>query len=427
VVGHDKENNRLLLNLAGRSGWIDVAQAHRYNPKELPPLEFAALGAKLPVSLQGQNPPEGEIPLRLEVGPQAALVALDPHTGQLLAIVGGDLVTPGGFDRATGAKRQPGSAFKPFVYLAAIATGQYTAATLLDDAPEVHGEWQPKNSRPDEFAGSVRLRVALARSLNLPAVKVAADIGAQAIADMASRLGITSSLDPTPALALGSSAISPLELASAYGVFAALGKRSEPWVVQSITGPGGKPWPIPGRSATEVLPPFQAGLMNSLLLSVVQEGTGSEARALGRPVAGKTGTSNEQKDAWFGGYTAQISCVVWVGYDDLRSIGKAEYGAKAALPIWLAFMKAAHEDLPKEDFPMPEGLVHVKIDPQSGLLAYEDMEGAMDELFIDGTEPLETAVPPELVAPSDFLLEQAAGPLNDAEPLAEESNQGVQP
>jgi penicillin-binding protein 1A len=341
--------------------------------------------------------------------------------------VGGDLVTPGGFDRATGAKRQPGSAFKPFVYLAAIATGQYTAATLLDDAPEVHGEWQPKNSRPDEFAGSVRLRVALARSLNLPAVKVAADIGAQAIADMASRLGITSSLDPTPALALGSSAISPLELASAYGVFAALGKRSEPWVVQSITGPGGKPWPIPGRSATEVLPPFQAGLMNSLLLSVVQEGTGSEARALGRPVAGKTGTSNEQKDAWFGGYTAQISCVVWVGYDDLRSIGKAEYGAKAALPIWLAFMKAAHEDLPKEDFPMPEGLVHVKIDPQSGLLAYEDMEGAMDELFIDGTEPLETAVPPELVAPSDFLLEQAAGPLNDAEPLAEESNQGVQP
>ncbi|MCU0663980.1 MAG: PBP1A family penicillin-binding protein [Myxococcota bacterium] len=409
VVGHDDAKGRLLVRLSGQPGWIDAQSAQRYNPKGLAPSKLAPLGAKLPVSLEGNAQQAGsELTLRLEIGPQAALIALSVQTGQILAVVGGDRVIPGGFDRATAARRQPGSTFKPFVYLAALDSGRYTAATLLDDAPEVQGEWQPSNSHPEQFEGSVRLRTALARSLNLPAVKVATDIGPEVVSQMARRVGISSRLDPTPSLSLGSSAVSLLEMASSYGVFSALGKRVEPWIIKRITTPEGRDWPMPGRTSMEVISEAQAALMTSLLRSVVEEGTGTEALDLGRPAAGKTGTSDEQRDAWFVGYTPQISCAVWVGYDDLRSIGKAEFGAKAALPIWLEFMKFAHEGLPEAEFPQPEGLVTVRIDPKTGLLAYDGMEGALEEWFIDGTEPTETAVPPELVAPSDFLLEQAA-------------------
>lgn len=412
VVGHDDSSNRLLMKLAGRPGWISLSECERYNPKKLPVSAFAQLGARLPVSLMGRAD-ESDLRLRLEVGPQAALVAVEPATGRILALVGGDRVVPGGFDRATAARRQPGSAFKPFVYLAAIATGRYTAATLLDDAPEVQGEWQPRNSHPDQFEGAVRLRVALARSLNLPAVKVATELGPQVVADEAHRLGIASPLEPTPSLALGSSGVSPLEMAGAYAVLAASGQRVANWVVSSITAPDGTVWPLPERLKEAVLPAPEAALMTSLLQSVVSEGTGTDALTLDRPAAGKTGTSDEQRDAWFVGYTPQVACAVWVGYDDLRSVGKAEYGAKAALPIWLELMTAAHAELPKVDFELPEGLVTVRIDPATGLLAYEGMEGALDEMFIDGTEPTESAVPPDLVAPNNFLLDQAG---DDARP-----------
>jgi penicillin-binding protein 1A len=145
-----------------------------------------------------------------------------------------------------------------------------------------------------------------------------------------------------------------------------------------------------------------------LLTSVVKEGTGAGAQRLGRPAAGKTGTSNDQRDAWFVGFTTDLVCAVWVGYDDFRSLGRKEYGGKAALPIWLEFMKKAHRGLKTHSFDPPEGIVAVKIDPASGLLAYDGMENAAEEYFIAGTEPSEIAVPPELVSPESFLMDQLA-------------------
>ena len=143
--------------------------------------------------------------------------------------------------------------------------------------------------------------------------------------------------------------------------------------------------------------------------SVIEEGTGTGAKRLKRPAAGKTGTSDNQRDAWFVGFTPQVVCAVWMGYDDYRSLGNKEYGGRAALPIWVDFMKKAHENMEKRDFERPQGIVEARIDPVTGLLAYEGAEEVIDEIFIEGTEPTETAVPPDLVSPDSFLLDQAAG------------------
>ncbi len=417
VVGRDNTAKRIDLDLGGKRGFIDLAGATRYNPKNLKATSFAAKGAKLHVSLAKKPRGDEPLTLRLETGPQAALVAIDPRDGSVAAMVGGDVAEPLGFNRATSARRQPGSAFKPFLYLAAVRSGRYTPATLLDDAPEVHGEWQPKNSAEDAFAGAVRLRQAITKSLNLPAVKLISDIGPDRVADIAGRMGISSKLDPTPALALGASAVTPLELASAYGTIARGGERRAPWIVKQITGPDGVKIPLVGRSSRQVVTEQEAYIVTSLLESVVQRGTGMKARRLKRPAAGKTGTSNEQRDAWFAGFTPDWVCVVWTGYDDLRSLGRKEYGGRAALPIWLEFMQKAHEGLPVRDFEVPPGIVTARIDPQSGLLAYEGMEETLEEVFIEGTEPTETAIPPDLISPESFLIDQLdddAGPAPDA-------------
>ena len=259
--------------------------------------------------------------------------------------------------------------------------------------------------------GTVRLRDALARSLNLPAVKVITDIGPEAAVTLAERLGFTSHLEPVPALGLGSSAVTPLELASAYATFANRGRREGPRIIDRVLGKDGEREPIALTApiSEQVIGEQDAYLITSLLQSVVEGGTGAKARELGRPAAGKTGTSNEQRDAWFAGYTPDLACTVWVGFDDFKSVGKKEYGNRAALPIWIDFMKTAHADMVKSDFEMPSGILTVRIDPATGLLAYDGMEGAVDEVFIDGTEPRETAVPPDLVSPDSFMMDQLAG------------------
>ncbi|MCP4674845.1 MAG: PBP1A family penicillin-binding protein [Deltaproteobacteria bacterium] len=408
VVRRDDTAGLLRVDIGGLEGIVQLKKESRYNPKGLKASRFAAKGAKLHVSLTGRPRKGTPLPLRLEVGPQSALVTINPKDGSIVALVGGDSVEPRGFDRAVSAQRQPGSTFKPFVYLAAIQSGRYTAATLLDDAPEVHGEWQPKNANKDDFKGAVRLRRAVAGSINLPAVKLISDVGPNRVIELATRLGTTSKLDPTPSLALGASAVSPLEIASAYAAFGGGGKYRRAWIVKRITGPGGVEIPLVGRSPEQAITEQEAYLITSLLRSVVEGGTGSRARKLGRPAAGKTGTSNDQRDAWFVGYTPDLVCAVWVGYDDLRSVGRKEYGSRAALPIWLDLMKQAHAKLPKRDFEKPLGIVTVRIDPASGLLAWEGMEEAVEEIFIEGTEPTETAVPPDLVAPDNFLMDQLA-------------------
>jgi penicillin-binding protein 1A len=337
------------------------------------------------------------------------VVAIEVDTGRIVALVGGDAVEPGGFDRASGALRQPGSAFKPFVYLEALRTRRYTPASMLDDSPEVQGDWKPQNSHPDEFAGAVSMRQALARSLNLPAVKLIGDVGPPQVAALARRMGVESRLDEGAALALGASSVTPLELTAAYAVLAAGGARRRPWVVERIVDPSGEDVPIVGRAPTAVVAPEEAYVLTSMMRSVIDEGTGRLARSLGRPVAGKTGTSDDQRDAWFVGYTRQLAASVWVGFDDPASIGRKEYGARAALPIWVEVMEAASAGTEARDFEAPDGLVTAMIDPASGLLAYEGMEGAVEEIFIEGTVPAETAVPPELVSLDGFMLEQAAG------------------
>jgi penicillin-binding protein 1A len=404
VTGHDDAAARIAVRLGSRLGDIDPRAAARYNPKGLPPSRFAAKGAKLPVSLVRAATEGGPLAVRLEIGPQAAVAVVEPGTFRIVALVGGDMVEPGGFDRASSALRQPGSAFKPFVYLAALRTRRYTAATIIDDSPEVQGGWQPHNADPSKYAGPIRLREALARSLNLPAVKVATDVTPAEVAALAARLGITSKLDPEPALALGSSGVTPLEMAAAYASLAARGRSARPWIVKRLVGPDGAEIPLMGHAAEQVVTEDEAFLATSLLVSVVEEGTGEAARKLGRKVAGKTGTTNDFKDAWFVGYTPELAAAVWVGYDDLRPLGRKEYGARAALPIWVGFMRQALAGKPVRDFEQPPGVVSARIDPATGLLAFEGEKDAIDEVFVDGTQPTEAAAPPDAVTPSNLLV-----------------------
>ncbi|MDD5306583.1 MAG: PBP1A family penicillin-binding protein [Deltaproteobacteria bacterium] len=412
VTGHDDTTFRVAVRLGRRFGSIDPRAAARYNPRGLPPSRFAAKGARLPVSLV-RTASEGEpLALRLEIGPQAAVAVVEPGTFRIVALVGGDVVEPGGFDRASLALRQPGSAFKPFVYLTALRTRRYTAATIIDDSPEVQGEWQPHDADPAKHAGPIRLREALARSLNLPAVKVATDVTPAEVAALAARLGIASKLDPQPALALGSSGVTPLEMAGAYASLASHGRSARPWIVKRLVGPDGAEIPLLGHAAEQVITEDEAYVITSLLVSVVEEGTGEAAKRLGRPVAGKTGTTNDFKDAWFVGYTPDLAAAVWVGYDDLRPLGRREFGARAALPIWTGFMKQALAGRPARGFERPQGVVTARIDPATGLLAYEGEENAVDEVFIDGTQPTETAPPPDAVTPANLLVAETrdAGP-----------------
>ncbi|MCS6900594.1 MAG: penicillin-binding transpeptidase domain-containing protein, partial [Myxococcales bacterium] len=319
--------------------------------------------------------------------------------------------TMGGLDRATQARRQPGSTFKAVVYSLALHQRKITPATVFDlgTLPAVRGAAVEDGST----AQRVRLREAVARSLNPVAQKVLVDAGPAEAVRWAQKMGISSKLGADLSLALGSYEVSPLEMAGVYGTFAAGGTYQPPRIVTRIIGPDGAEIPLPPRpDPTPVLDPQEAYLMTSLLTSVVREGTGMRAREVGRPVAGKTGTTNQAKDAWFIGYSTELVCAVWVGFDDPRPLGGGrESGATAALPAWISFMKGAHSS-PATDFPRPSGLIEVKIDPSSGLRAYEDQMDALIELFLPGTEPLTFA-------------ERDAGPLQpEPSPVADAAPSG---
>jgi penicillin-binding protein 1A len=225
-------------------------------------------------------------------------------------------------------------------------------------------------------------------------------VGPASVVDWAKALGIESTLKPDLSLALGSYEIRPVELVGAYATFAAGGMYEEPRIVTRIVGPDGKDVelkaPPPPR---RVLDPAEAYVTTSLLQSVIDHGTGTKAKSLGRPVAGKTGTSNDSKDTWFAGYSTEIASVVWVGYDDNKPLGSGESGASTALPAWIQLMKAAHENKPRAEFPRPPGVVTVSIDPKSGKKAATE-EGAIDEVFLEGTEPTEVAEPKDDAGPS---------------------------
>jgi len=333
---------------------------------------------------------------------QGALIALEPSSGAILALVGGRSYGQSQYNRAIAARRQPGSTFKPFVYLTAFeavfddpALPPITPATVVEDVPSVFffedKEYIPQNYE-DEYLGLVTLRRALIKSLNVATVKVAELVGYSRVAEMwSSRLGIAQNIKPFPALALGSFEATPLEMATAYNVLANGGLKVDPVTVLRITDEKGqlverhqaKP---PSRAVHEE----SAFLVVNMMRSVFDEGTAVSARGLGFDLdaAGKTGTTNDMRDAWFAGFTPDLLCVVWVGFDDNTPINLQ--GSRAALPIWVDFMKKALSgNEPKQFAVPPENVVFVEIDKQTGLLATPNCPKTMEESFIAGTEPHE--------------------------------------
>ena len=412
VAATDDASNTIELSVEGRRGVANLAEHARFNPQHLPPSRFIDRGVKVRAFVdRAADPSEPDSPasVHIDFGPEGAVIVIDPRTRDVLALVGGYEMRSG-FDRALSAVRQPGSSFKPIVYGAAIQSRKYTPATLVLDAPGVFDQYKPQNFETWTSQGAVRLREALAQSINLVAVRVTQDIGPPAVVELAQKLGISTMLDPSLALALGASAVKPIELVNAYATFAAAGVYATPRFISRIETASGKDVVLPEVPAPrEVLTAAEAYVVTSMMTSVVDHGTAVGAKKLERPVAGKTGTSNEARDTWFVGFTADLVCGVWVGFDDERSLGKKESGAKAALPIWVDTMLIAERNRPVVEFPVPSGINTVRIDPASGSLAPADQENAIEEIFLEGTEPREVAVSPDALDTANALMEQLTG------------------
>ncbi|HEY6571836.1 MAG TPA: PBP1A family penicillin-binding protein [Candidatus Eisenbacteria bacterium] len=323
---------------------------------------------------------------------QGAAVMIDPKTGHILALVGGRDFNESNFNRAVQAARQPGSAFKPFIYAAAMDNG-YTPTEMILDTPVSFRagnglEWAPQNY-DHKFRGPVTLRQALAQSLNVPAAKLLQKLGTPVVSSYARRLGIRSRLVGDLSLSLGTSEVNLLELTSAYGVFANQGVRTAPVFVLKVEDKNGKVLEQSRVAAEEALSPETALTMTSMLVSVMENGTAASSRALGLnvPAAGKTGTTDDYTDAWFIGYTPDLAAGVWVGFDRKRKIGPNMTGAAAALPIWVDMVAAATKGKPPVEFSVPSGVVSRQICAQTGLLANPGCPETEVELFREGSEP----------------------------------------
>lgn len=356
---------------------------------------------------------------------QAALVSINPDNGAVVSVVGGISFAQSKFNRATQAKRQPGSNFKPFLYSAALNSG-FTAATIINDAPIVleggteGGLWRPEND-DGKFLGPTRLRWALTKSRNLVSIRLLQRLGVRRFIDHAKHLGFdTTEYAPEYSLALGTQTITPLELVKGYAVLANGGYRVEPFIIARIDGTQGEalfeakpptvcrdcefPSAAPPAHGAELsmeeiiegkgdratdLPPAPrvmdervSFIIDSILKDVITKGTGKRALVLERSdIAGKTGTTNGPMDVWFSGYNRDVVTTVWVGFDNYTPLGRKEFGGTAALPIWIEYMRAALEKSPQAERPMPPGIVIVKIDPQTGQLASAGQRNAMFEYF----------------------------------------------
>jgi len=351
--------------------------------------------------------------LTLEQEPlaQGALLCLDPKTGYIRAMVGGRDFSESQFNRAISSRRQPGSAFKPIIYAAALEKG-YTPSTILMDSPieysDPDGEtyWAPKNYDKG-FMGPITFRNALAHSRNVVTVKILEDIGVGFALKFIKRLGIESPIKRDLSIALGTSGVSMLELTSAFAVFANGGEKIKPVFIKKIVTMKGEvleentPYTETGMEEKEeesetsetpasvlkerAISPQNAFIMTHLLEGVVQHGTGQRAKVLGRPVAGKTGTSSDYSDAWFIGYTPSVLAGAWVGFDDKTSLGKNETGARAALPIWISFMNQALKNTSVETPKPPSGIKFVRVNIETGLPSNGDSSGTILEAFIDSS------------------------------------------
>lgn len=350
--------------------------------------------------------------VRLDQTPivEGSLVALDPKTGAVRAMVGGYDFARSEFNRVVMAQRQPGSAFKPVIYAAALAQGLGPGSVVLD-APVVYENeqeekvWKPENYGR-KFHGVVTLREALTHSHNLATVRLLDQVGIKNVVEFAKQVGITSPLAPDLSLGLGSSSVTLLELTSVYGVFGNQGQRVTPYFLTAVKDKDGQVQNETRQPPTQVISKETAYLITNMMEDVVQRGTGQLAKSLDRPIAGKTGTSNEYTNAWFIGMTPNLAVGSWVGFDDRRPLGETESGAHAALPIWVAFMKQALKQLPSVPFEIPDDIVFVKVDHNTGLLA-DDTSGERSgvELYAKGTEPTQTVAP--RLDPADFYRQDA--------------------
>lgn len=334
---------------------------------------------------------------------QGALISMDTRNGAIKALVGGYDYPRNNFNRVTQAKRQPGSTFKPFVYGAALEQG-LTLATVINDAPLVETssilgqeDWRPKN-HTNKFNGPTRLRDGLTKSLNMVSIRILKTVGLENAVEFASRFGFDkNSLAVGNSLALGSVETTPLELTRGFAAFANGGYKVEPYFISHVTDINdktifmAKPYIAAENLAPRAVSPQVAFLVTSLLEGVMKNGTGRKAKVLNRSdLAGKTGTTNEQRNVWFVGYNPNLVTTTWMGFDDERK-SLHEYGASTALPMWIKFMEYSKEKIPESYFSIPDGIVSAKIDPETGLLAQSLQSNAMFEYFIEGTVPTKEA------------------------------------
>lgn len=359
----------------------------------------------------GTNQP-GEYKLRQPPEVQGALVAMDPHTGRVLAMVGGFSFAESQFNRATQALRQPGSSFKPFVYAAALDNGYTPSSVVLDGPIKVDqggdlGVWEPKNYG-DGYAGPSTLRLGIEKSRNLMTVRLAKDMGMPLVAEYAKRFGIYDDMLPVLSMSLGSGETTVMRMASAYSVLANGGKQIKPSFIDRIQDRYGKTifkheericetcsvnaWlgqdePDLVDNREQVLDPMTAYQMTSMMEGVVENGTATSVQKLGVPVAGKTGTTNEEKDAWFVGYTPDLVTAVYVGFDTPKPMGKGNTGGGLAAPIFTEFMAAALEGKKAIDFRVPRGIKLIPINRKTGLKARKGAKGVILEAFKPGTAP----------------------------------------
>ena len=374
------------------------------------------LGAGDVVPVEPADGGEGAYALRQIPRVSGALVALDPHNGRVLALVGGFDFATSEFDRATQARRQPGSAFKPFVYLAALDNG-YTPASIVLDAPVVIDQgahlrkWKPENYT-QRFYGPSTLRVGLEQSRNLMTLRVAQALGMKTLADYAARFGLHPDLPDLPSAALGALETTPLDLAAAYAMLVNGGRRIEPAFVERIQDRNGRTvyrrdgrdcdgcqareWRHQDPPELRDLRPVIADSRTtyqvvSMLEGAVQRGTGSALRALGAPIGGKTGTTNEFRDAWFVGFTPDLVAVAYVGYDQPETLGRRESGGRVAAPIVRDFFAQALRDRPAVPFRVPPGIRFVRIERETGALAGPGSDDVIVEAFLPGTEPTQRA------------------------------------
>jgi penicillin-binding protein 1A len=347
--------------------------------------------------------------LMLEQTPlvEGGLIALDPRTGAIRAMVGGYDFSRSEYNRAVQAHRQPGSAFKPVIYATAMSQGLSPASQILD-APVVYEQveddkiWKPENYGR-KFHGMVTLREALTHSHNLATVRLLDKVGIKNVIEFAKTVGVTSPLPADLSLGLGSSSVGLLELTSVYGVFLNKGTRAEPFAIKVAKDNTGKTLEAAEEQPHEIIAKETAYLITNMMEDVIQKGTGQAAKVLDRPLAGKTGTTNEYINAWFIGGAPNLVTGVYVGFDDRRPLGDGETGARAALPIWIQFMKEALAQLPVMPFEIPDSVTFVKVDPSTGLLESEqEGEGQKGtvELFAKGSEPTQAAS--RRLDPTDF-------------------------